>query len=370
MFNNVLYRIKFGINYYVKWTLIEFIGFIFQKSYMNNWKTLCSYLLSNCIIFDDSIYNTFKRTNNKKGFIDLIGSDRLNTLSLEVIKNGDINGFKWILSNFELDEYIKDKCFKKIFEYYDIREFEDMNIQNLYSIGFSYACRKCNMDNLLYLKDKVNNEVINNEVRYATIMKNIEVVKLLLNEQTLKGFINGLKYLSMLKESYDDFVAITNEFKDLIEDLSKIAIITKSIDIIKYLYEIDKVDLTYKNDKLFKKAMEERNIELLNWLCSKNIKYKYVNNQYYIDSYIYKFINGLCDEDMVLEELHISKIHNNIHDICIICHEDQTKFLQLPCGHIMCMRCYLGWYNNNKLRCCYCQRKFKHKFVMYIQFLT
>src|SRR5690606_21320218 len=64
--------------------------------------------------------------------------------------------------------------------------------------------------------------------------------------------------------------------------------------------------------------------------------------------------------EQVLRNLSIEPSNEVVEDVCMICLENHSNILKLPCGHYYCLESLLRFYELNKIKnvCMYCKKTY------------
>jgi hypothetical protein len=140
------------------------------------------------------------------------------------------------------------------------------------------------------------------------------------------------------------------------------------IEVAQWLWcECAPIDIHAQHDAAFKQSCNNEYTELAQWLCSIESSYQVtieddeIIRWKIIDHYL-KQLDVLDDDySSALNNLNIKSVHKQPEDICMICMEDHTNILQLPCNHYYCLESLLRYYECTQTKevCFYCKKSYR-----------
>ena len=139
------------------------------------------------------------------------------------------------------------------------------------------------------------------------------------------------------------------------------------IKIAKWLYQINpNIDIRTRKDEIFRCVCMIHDLEKASWLCTlcpdylieikngKIVKYEIINNNLEL------ITNGKYDQ--VISKLKIPSVSTSDKNECLVCHEEHSKIIKLPCGHMCCLYSIIKFLdvNGTSLTSChYCTKQYQ-----------
>ena len=143
-----------------------------------------------------------------------------------------------------------------------------------------------------------------------------------------KNGLNGLKELYQNK-SFNN-----------INDIFIWSCVNGHLEVAKWIYSLDKVDIHANDDDAFRYSCEHGHLEVVEWLESICFDYSHQMNGDEIIPIIHDSFNKAKNDQSNAEKYFINQITKKLEDPCVVCYDNSKYFIKMSCSHIVCIGCF------------------------------
>ena len=137
-----------------------------------------------------------------------------------------------------------------------------------------------------------------------------------------------------------------------------------------WLWQLDQnIDIHAENEDAFKQACKRNFVEIAQWLCTLCNDYHIVIDNSKIKKYLVKDKNQVVLEliennkyNDAITKLNIKSVSAENINECMVCQDEPSEIIKLPCRHTLCLYAIVKFNVINKKtinRCFYCRKEYQ-----------
>ena len=176
------------------------------------------------------------------------------------------------------------------------------------------------------------------------------------------GRLETAKWLLNLDQNIDIHIENEHAFRS--------ACAKGHLEVAKWLWQLGQnINMCAQNDEAFKFACQWGNLKIAQWLSTSCNDYLMIIENGKIIKWLIKDENYIILEliennkyDQAIQKLNIKSMSTEENNECIICHDEPTNIIQLPCRHTLCLEAIVRFMVINSIKtkkCFYCQKEYQ-----------